>query len=109
LANAREVLARLERYELEVFAGEETAGIAEPADSHAIAQAASQSAFTTHQAGDAIDRATRRAGRRKAAAQASLFDLANQKVVEELLRLNPDSLSADEAKELLCKLHNRLM
>ena len=109
LANAREVLARLERYELEVFAGEETAGIAEPADSHAIAQAASQSAFTTHQAGDAIDRATRRAGRRKAAAQASLFDLANQKVVEELLRLNPDSLSADEAKKLLCKLHNRLM
>src|SRR5687767_4692491 len=109
LASAREVLARLERYELEIFSGEETAGIAEPADSHAIAQAASQSAFTTHQAGDAIDRATRRAGRRKAAAQASLFDLANQKVVEELLRLNPDSLSADEAKELLRKLRNRLM
>ena len=109
LANAREVLARLERYELEVFAAEETAGIAEPADTHAIAQAASQSASSTHQAGDAIDAATRRAGRRKAAAQASLFDLANQKVVEELLRLNPDSLSAGEARELLRKLRNRLM
>ncbi|MCA1607709.1 MAG: DNA mismatch repair protein MutS, partial [Acidobacteria bacterium] len=35
LANAREVLARFERYELEVFAAEETAGIAEPADTHA--------------------------------------------------------------------------
>ncbi len=109
LANAREVLARLERYELEVFAEGETAGLAQPADTQAIAQAASQSASGTHKTGDAIDAATRRAGRRKAAAQASLFDLANQKVVEELLRLNPDSLSADEAKELLRKLRNRLM
>ena len=109
LANAREVLARLERYELEVFAEEEAAGLAQPADTQAIAQAASQSASPSNKGGEAIDAATRRAGRRKAAAQASLFDLANQKVVEELLRLNPDSLSADEAKELLRKLRNRLM
>ena len=109
LANAREVLARLERYELEVFAEGESADFAQPADTQAIAQAASQSASTTHKAADAIDAATRRAGRRKAAAQASLFDLANQKVVEELLRLNPESLSADEAKDLLRKLRNRLM
>ncbi len=109
LANAREVLARLERYELEVFADEEVAGAAQPADTQAIAQAASQGASSSHTSGDAIEAATRRAGRRKAAAQASLFDLANQKVVEELLRLNPDSLSADEAKELLRKLRNRLM
>ena len=106
LANAREVLARLERYELEVFADEEAA---QPADTQAIARAASQSASSDHQSGDAIDAATRRAGRRKAAAQASLFDLANQKVVEELFRINPDSLSADDARELLRKLRNRLM
>lgn len=109
LANAREVLARLERYELEVFAEGETADLAQPADTQAIAHAASQSASTTNKSGDAIDAATRRAGRRRAAAQASLFDLANQKVIEELLRLNPDTLSADEAKELLRKLRNRLM
>jgi len=45
LATARDVLARLERYELEVFADEETSALA-------------------------------KAARRKAAAQATLFDLA---------------------------------
>jgi DNA mismatch repair protein MutS len=115
LANAREVLARLERYELEVFAEEEASGVGEPADTHAIAQAASHS--VTHDSsstgpatdGKALDAAARRAGRRKAAAQASLFDLANQKVVEELVRLNPDNISAEEAKDLLRKLRDRLM
>ena len=58
---------------------------------------------------DALEVATRRAGRRKAAAQASLFDLANQKVVEELLRVDPDKLSPEEAKELLRKLRERMM
>ncbi|HEX5873541.1 MAG TPA: DNA mismatch repair protein MutS [Pyrinomonadaceae bacterium] len=50
LASAREVLARLERYELEIFSDDDGA---EP-----------------------LDTAVRRAARRKAAAQASLFDLA---------------------------------
>jgi len=110
LANAREVLARLERYELEVFAAEEVSSAPEPADTLAIAQAASQTASTSQGTdATALEVATRRAGRRKAAAQASLFDLANQKVVEELLRLNLDNISADEAKELLRKLRNRLM
>jgi DNA mismatch repair protein MutS len=79
LTNAREVLARLERYELDVFADEN----------------GSKSALE-------------KAGRRKAAAQASLFDLANQKVIEEI-RTAPNSLSADDAKELLLKLKERLM
>jgi DNA mismatch repair protein MutS len=115
LANARDVLARLERYELEVFAEEQVTGIEEPADTRAIAQAASHSvahdSSSTGPATDgrALDAAARRAGRRKAAAQASLFDLANQKVVEELLRLNPESVSAEEAKDLLRKLRDRLM
>jgi DNA mismatch repair protein MutS len=47
IASAREVLARLERYELDVFADE-----------------------------NGSDSALKRAGRRRAAAQASLFDLA---------------------------------
>lgn len=114
LANAREVLARLERYELEVFAEEDVLKVAEPADTRAIAQAASQGAHDSSSAnttaeGGALDAAARRAGRRRAAAQASLFDLANQKVVEELLNTDPDSLSPDEAKELLRKLRSRLM
>ena len=79
LSNAREVLARLERYELDVFAKEESNG-----------------------------GALEKAGRRKAAAQASLFDLANQKVIEEI-REAPDSVSAEEAKELLLKLKKQLL
>jgi DNA mismatch repair protein MutS len=94
LANARDVLERLERYELEVFA-EEDVNQAEPL---AFSAAASS----------ALDKAAMRAGRRKAAAQASLFDLANQRVIEEI-RAASDSLSADEAKELLLRLKNNLM
>src|SRR6185369_11554033 len=77
LANAREVLERLERYELDVFAEDDTGALS-------------------------------KAARRKAAAQASLFDLANQRVIEEI-RATSDSLSSDEAKELLLRLKQNLM
>jgi DNA mismatch repair protein MutS len=50
LANARDVLARLERYELDIFADDD--------------------------AKEPLEKAATRAARRKAAAQASLFDLA---------------------------------
>jgi DNA mismatch repair protein MutS len=98
LANAREVLARLERYELDVFAEEEEVkSVGEPLSATAAAAASS-----------ALDKATTRAGRRKAAAQASLFDLANQKIIEEI-RVASSSLSPDEARDLLLKLKSRLM
>ena len=94
LANAREVLARLERYELDVFAEEQVNE--EPVSVKAAA------------VNSALETATTRAGRRKAAAQASLFDLANQKIIEEI-RIAPSSLSPEEALELLLKLKSRLM
>jgi DNA mismatch repair protein MutS len=119
LANAREVLARLERYELDVFA-EEDAIAAQAAVRSAEARAAAQGAgageFDKPQSiepgpatADALEVAARRAGRRKAVAQASLFDLANQKVVEEIRNVDPESLTPEEAKELLRKLRNRMM
>ena len=95
LATAREVLARLERYELDVFADAEPQ-VEEPI---VLGAAAAQSA---------LDKAATRAGRRKAAAQASLFDLSNEKVIDEL-RTASDSLSGDEAKDLIRKLKDRLM
>jgi DNA mismatch repair protein MutS len=95
LATAREVLARLERYELDVFAESES-------------QSEEPIALGVAAAHTALERAATRAGRRKAAAQASLFDLANQKVVEEI-RTASDSLSGDEARELLKKLKDQLM
>src|SRR5687768_13841964 len=94
LANAREVLARLERYELDVFAEEQISE--EPL---------SVKAATVN---GALEKATTLAGRRRAAAQASLFDLVNQKVIEEI-RVAPSSLTPEEAQELLLKLKSRLM
>ena len=109
---ARQVLARLERYEFDVFA-EADQVISQPAvESLAAAQgagASDSSAAGATPAATALDAATRRAGRRKAAAQASLFDLANQKAIEEILNVDPDKLTAEEAKELLRKLRARLM
>ncbi|MGH9872409.1 MAG: DNA mismatch repair protein MutS [Pyrinomonadaceae bacterium] len=118
LANAREVLARLERYELDVFAEEDAIAAqaaVRTAEAHAVAQGAGASAGdkletrSSVPAGDALEAAARRAGRRKAVAQASLFDLANQKVVEEIRNVDPEKLSSEEAKELLRKLRERLM
>ena len=98
LAHARDVLARLERYELEVFAEDEAVGAREP-----VAQAAAAAASA------ALERAATRAGRRKAAAQASLFDLINQKVVDELREIDPETVSPEESKELLRKLREQII
>jgi DNA mismatch repair protein MutS len=124
LANAREVLARLERYELDVFA-EEDAIAAQAAVRTAEAYAAAQGQASlsgggnstnvsapvpgTVSTGEALEAAARRAGRRKAVAQASLFDLANQKVVEEIRNVDPETLSPEDAKELLRKLRQQMM
>jgi DNA mismatch repair protein MutS len=118
LANAREVLARLERYELDVFAEEDAIAAqaaVRTAEAHAAAQAVGASLSDKHMVVEqdlesgALEAAARRAGRRKAVAQASLFDLANQKVVEEILNVDPDRLSPEEAKALLRKLRQRLL
>ena len=121
LANAREVLARLERYELDVFAEEDAIAaqaVVRTAEAHAAAQGAgasesgiakSDKSVEQRLGDDALEVAARRAGRRKALAQASLFDLANQKVVDEIRNVDPESLSPEEAKELLRRLRTRLL
>ena len=80
-----------------------------PAESVEVMASAAGANESTAAASKALDAATRRAGRRKAAAQASLFDLANQKVVEELLNVDADKLSPEEAREILRKLKSRIM
>ncbi|MFN2498318.1 MAG: DNA mismatch repair protein MutS [Pyrinomonadaceae bacterium] len=108
---ARQVLARLERYEFDVFAEEDQILSQPVGEPLAAAQGAgaTDNSTTLTPSPTALEVATRRAGRRKAAAQASLFDLANQKAIEEILRIDADKLSPDEAKELLRKLRERLM
>ena len=107
LANAREVLARLERYELDVFADETQAVEAAPEVKAVAAQAGSERSTTTLTTDAALEAAARRAGRRKAVAQVSLFDLANEEVIEDLKAADPDNITPDEAKELLKKLRER--
>src|SRR3989441_3878317 len=102
LARARDVLQRLERYELDVFREEETATQLE-----AVATVGAGESSTPEN--QALSKAARRAGRRRLAAQASLFDLANQKVVDELRAVDLESISAEEAKQLLTELRKQLI
>ncbi|HLR07085.1 MAG TPA: hypothetical protein VK117_14820, partial [Pyrinomonadaceae bacterium] len=102
LARAREVLQRLERYELEVFTEEESRASIERA-------AAAGADESTANDSDALSRVAAKAGRRRLAAQTSLFDLANQRVVDELRTADPDGLSPEEAKQLLTELRSKLV
>ena len=100
LARARDVLQRLERYELDVFTDEI------PTEPERAATAGANSALEENQA---LSKAATRAGRRRLAAQTSLFDLANQKVVDELRNQNLESLSAEDAKALLIALWKQIV
>ena len=101
LARAREVLERLERYELDVFAEEEA--VAE--SQRAVAASAGSSAVEEQ----SLSKAASRAARRHIAAQSSLFDLANQKVVDELRTSDVEKLSDAEAKAMLEELKKKLL
>jgi DNA mismatch repair protein MutS len=102
LARAREVLQRLERYELDVFAEEDTQAGAE----RAIAVGATEPTETDDRG---VLKAGARAARRRLAAQSSLFELANQKVVDELRETEVDKLSDTDAKMLLRELREKLL
>jgi DNA mismatch repair protein MutS len=100
LARARDVLQRLERYELDVFA--------EEGETKERAVAAGAGA---NQSGDetALNKAATNAARRRLAAQSSLFDLVNQNVVDELREANVETMSAEDAKELLKRLRDKVI
>jgi DNA mismatch repair protein MutS len=96
LTRAREVLQRLERYELDVFEDE--------AETKDLAIAAGATASSSVE-----EPALSKAARRRLAAQSSLFDLANQKVVDDLRQAEVESMTAEEAKSLLVDLRKKLM
>jgi DNA mismatch repair protein MutS len=103
LARARDVLQRLERYELDVFAEEEA--VLESQRAVAAASGGTSSEIEEQ----ALSTAATRAARRRLAAQTSLFDLANQKVLDELREAKVDEMTGDEAKELVRELRKKLM
>ncbi|MDX6528836.1 MAG: mismatch repair protein MutS [Blastocatellia bacterium] len=106
LARAREVLQRLERYELDVFSEEETAAHLAMQLEHAAAAGADGSNAAADQA---LKKAATRAGRRRLAAQSSLFDLANQKVADRLREAAAENLTPEEARQLLAQLQKELL
>jgi DNA mismatch repair protein MutS len=108
LTRARDVLQRLERYELDVFA--ETA----KANAQTAALSNSNDAATAANAeemngGGALGQAARRAGRRALAAQATLFDNANQSLLDELRGLEVENLSSEEIRTLLKNIRTRIV
>ena len=105
LARARDVLARLERYELDVFAEQESEE-AEQGDARRLATSERAAAANGDQA---LSRAAGRARRRAAAAGATLFDAVNQSLLDELRGLKVETLSAEEARKLLLDVRNRIV
>ena len=101
LARAREVLQRLERYELDVFA--------EEAGELNVERATAVGATESSGADAALVKAGTHAARRRVAAQSSLFDLANQKVVDDLRAAKLEDMSAEDAGQFLKELKKKLM
>jgi DNA mismatch repair protein MutS len=102
LTRAREVLSKLERYELDVFAEEGAAAFK--------AAAATPSTVENGANGkDALGRAASRVGRRALAAQITLFDSINQSLLDELRGVDVETLTGDEARQLLLGLKNRIV
>jgi DNA mismatch repair protein MutS len=102
LVRARDVLSRLEKYELDVFA-EETAAAAASKGSGRPSEGGAQDGI------DALDNVAARAGRRALAAQFTLFDSVNQSLLDELRAHDVETLSAEESRQLLLNLKKRLV
>lgn len=84
IERAKEVLSKLEKYELAVFADEKIKK-------------------------KGLDKAVERASNSRAASQFSLFAISNEQIIDELRDLKPENLSPQEAMELLEKIHRRII
>ena len=102
LVRARDVLSRLEKYELDVFAEETAACESAPDATRAERDGAGDGA-------DPLGKAAARAGRRALAAQITLFDSLNQILLDELRAHDVETLSAEESRQLLLNLKNRIV
>jgi DNA mismatch repair protein MutS len=104
LERAREVLQRLERYELDVFAES-----IEPAHAAQAAGATGPAEANQQNGGGALAQAARRARRQALAAQSTLFDAVNQSLLDELRTVEVEKLSTDEIRALLISLRKRIV
>ncbi len=84
IERAKEVLAKLERYELAVFADEKLQK-------------------------KGLDKAVERASGGHAATQFSLFAISNENIIDELREIEIETLSPEQAKEILDSLKNKII
>jgi DNA mismatch repair protein MutS len=103
LTRARDVLRRLERYELDVFADEVDEKPA-AGDSNGAA-APSQHGH----GGGGLGQAARRARRRALSAQATLFDAVNDSLLDELRAVELETLSDEEIRALVADIRKRIV
>ena len=104
LARARDVLQRLERYELDVFADQ----IEPLAQANEAASASTTQAQRSADVG-ALAQAARRARRQALAAQATLFDVVNKSLLDELRAVEVEKLSLEEVRALLLDIRKRII
>jgi DNA mismatch repair protein MutS len=86
IARAREVLSKLEQYELAVFSENK------------------KSTFP-----DSLETTFSKASKSKLASQFSLFSIPNEFVIEELRKMKPENLTPEEAKQFLSDLKSRIV
>jgi DNA mismatch repair protein MutS len=101
IARARDVLARLDRYELDVFAEEEKQG------ETASEPESEWESWALDEAG--LKNAARRARQQRIAMQATLFDAINQNLLDELRGVDVETLKPEEALEILQDMRKRIV
>lgn len=124
IERAREVLQRLEKYELAVFAEEKASAKTKTSENRAeefsgetrtfdkdnnISENSEKVFDESARVLNSSEKAFEKAAKRKIARQISLFAIVNEQVVEELKQINPEELSDAEAKRLLIELKNKIV
>jgi DNA mismatch repair protein MutS len=124
LARAREVLERLERYELDVFAENEAENPAETPENgsekwHGLpngktgepqsADAATPDQWQRRADETGLQTAANRARRRRIASQATLFDAVNQDALDEIRETDVNKLNEQELRALFAEVKRRIL
>lgn len=109
---AREVLERLERYELDVFADTVVSGqqsAVSGQQSVVSSQPESRPPTNGSTQHSALEAAAQRARRKRVAMQATLFEAANASVLDDLRDVNANAMSPDELRALLHDVQRRMV
>ncbi|HKC63784.1 MAG TPA: DNA mismatch repair protein MutS, partial [Pyrinomonadaceae bacterium] len=101
LARARDVLARLERYELDVFAEEEKQQEVQAKPRDELDELTDDES--------SLKQAARRARQKRIAMQATLFDAVNQNLLDELRAVDVETLKPEDALEILKDIRKRIV